>query len=301
MVLSSYALITFRIWMSQPSSQASNDVASSQERSQSTVFSLQHAPQEDVEEVLEEKQEVSGLNEGHASVFALAFKQGTKTMSGQRQHYAMALREYCGKMADAMQAEGERRGLTKIKNIYLIKTWKKLYKPNLKDAKTTSGLKDMLLKPYKAYKEGQFLVLRAASYFGSTYRSISSKTRSVEAISTPSYQWYLRTPPRACKGRATFHRCIRILMPLTLGVAGRKTVYKRSSPACFLSCGDIGWTRRKKHNECHFGCPIGSLNCHVRRGSNVLEGTGVILFGCDTKWETPLSFDGMRLRFLPIP
>ena len=84
---------------------------------------------------MEEKQEVFGLNEGHASVFALSFKQGTKTTSGQRQHYAMALREYCGKVADAMQAEGERRGLTKTKNIYLTKTLKKLYKPNLKNAK----------------------------------------------------------------------------------------------------------------------------------------------------------------------
>ena len=42
-------------------------------------------------------------------MFALALQQGTKTTSGQRQHYVMALRDYCGRMADAMEAEVARR------------------------------------------------------------------------------------------------------------------------------------------------------------------------------------------------
>ena len=69
----------------------------------------------------------------------------------------------------------------------------------------------MLLKLYKAYKEGQFLPSRAAGSLGSTYRSIACKTPSVEAISTALYEWYLRTPPHARKGRASFYRRIRIL------------------------------------------------------------------------------------------
>ena len=77
-----------------------------------------------------------GLKEEHASVFALAFKQGSKTSSGQWQRYVMALREYCERMADAMKAEGERSGLTKNKNNYMTKTLEKLHKPEiLKDGK----------------------------------------------------------------------------------------------------------------------------------------------------------------------
>ena len=165
----SISICTFAVVMSPGAASAEgSQLSQSIPWSQSTIPSSQEPLAQEpltkeVEEISEQEQKILGLKEEHASVFALPFKQGSKMSSGQRQRYVMALRDYCGRMADAMKAEGERSGLTKNKNNYLTKTLEKLYKPELlKDRKTKPTLKDMLLKSYKAYKEGQLLVSRAA-------------------------------------------------------------------------------------------------------------------------------------------
>ena len=156
---------------------------------------------------------VDSLNPAHVEALKAAISSPRKSHAkGIRQAYGNAFREYVGRIATEYKEEGKRIGKTASSNTFLLQTLKDLYKPEvLTDKKVKEKLRDMVYKAHKAYENGDFLQARAAGTLTTTFRRPSFAIRSAEEISTGLYDWYLRAPPRARKGRGSFYRRILIL------------------------------------------------------------------------------------------